>query len=199
MPWSNIISTDDVVAIHAALLPTDNGDGQIVLFGGDDHYIANAPPQSTNYDHTRSFNCRNPTQALQYVKSPPWDVFCSGHAMIGDGRLLVAGGTDDFPLTAGPIHSPKHHFAGHRHCAAYNFLQKTFSVLADMQPEPGRNDGKGGGRWYPTLCTLGTGEVLAFQGHPNEDDYRHGNTIIERYQPLTNSWVGDKSIGNTRN
>jgi hypothetical protein len=62
-----------------------------------------------------------------------------------------------------------------------------------MGPEPGHTTG--GGRWYPTVCTLATGEVLAFQGHPNEDDTRHGNTTPERYQPLTDNWVMLPDVG----
>src|SRR2546427_406072 len=68
MPWSAVISSDDVVAIHAALVPTVNGDGEILLFGGDDHdRAANIAGQ---WDHSRRFNCRHPTQALIYVQSP---------------------------------------------------------------------------------------------------------------------------------
>ena len=37
MNWSSVISSDDVVAIHAVLIPTANGDGEILLVGGDDH------------------------------------------------------------------------------------------------------------------------------------------------------------------
>jgi hypothetical protein len=36
MSWLSPISSEPVVAIHAALLPA-NGDGEILLFGGDDH------------------------------------------------------------------------------------------------------------------------------------------------------------------
>jgi len=37
MGWSLAISSGDVVARHAALLATANGDGEILLFGGDNH------------------------------------------------------------------------------------------------------------------------------------------------------------------
>ena len=40
MPWDPPISSGDVVAIHAVLVPTANGDGEILLFGGDNHDIA---------------------------------------------------------------------------------------------------------------------------------------------------------------
>ena len=193
MPWSSVISSGDVVAIHAAFTPTGNGDGEIVLFGGDNHSVAGAPPHSTDYDHTRRFNCRNPSQPLSYVQTPAFDVFCCGHAMLGDGRLLIAGGTAEFPADAHGIHHDLH-FDGHRHCAAYSAASGSFTPVADMGSEPG-SSGTGGGRWYPTLCTLATGEVLAFQGHPGGDDHRHGNNTPERYQPLINNWVGLSAVG----
>jgi hypothetical protein len=46
-----------------------------------------------------------------------------------------------------------------------------------MSPEPGRSTG--GGRWYPTLVTLGEGTVAAISGHPREDDSRHNNDSPE--------------------
>jgi hypothetical protein len=57
-----------------------------------------------------------------------------------------------------------------------------------MNYEPGAG-ARGGGRWYPTLCTLGTGEALAFGGHPAVDDSRHSNTTPERYSQLRNVWT----------
>lgn len=192
MSWSSLISSEDVVAIHAALVPTDNGDGEILLFGGDNHDLTGA--DHNQFDHTRRFNCRNLDKPLIYVQSPAFDVFCCGHAFLGDGRLLVAGGTAEFPDHAGPIHGPARHFEGHRHCAAYNPSSRAFGNVADMSAQPGHG-GRSGGRWYPTLCTLSTGEVFAFQGHPDKDDTRHGNNTSERYSLLTNSWVSLPPIG----
>ncbi len=50
----------------------------------------------------------------------------------------------------------------------------------------------GGGRWYPTLVTLGSGEVFAAAGHPAEDDVfegRHNNHTPERYAPTADGWT----------
>jgi hypothetical protein len=47
----------------------------------------------------------------------------------------------------------------------------------------------GGGRWYPTLVTLPSGELFAYGGHPRNDDSRHNPGRPERYNPLGNSWV----------
>lgn len=186
MPWSAPTSSDDVVAIHAALVPTANGDGEILLFGGDNHDLQAS--EQDLFDHARRFNCRHPTQPLVYVHSPDFDLFCSGHATLGDGRILVAGGTAEFPAdAAGPHHNL--HFDGHRHAVAYRPTVGAFAAVADMNREPGNTAQDSGGRWYPTLCTLATGEVLAFQGHPGGGDHRHGNNTPERYQPLTGSWT----------
>src|SRR5918911_1946204 len=112
VPWSNVISSEDVVAIHAVLVPTRDGDGEILLFGGDDHdRAANIAHQ---WDHSRRFNCRHPTHTLVYVQSPNVDLFCCGHAFIGDGRVLIAGGTETFPPESPPPHDHLH-FGGHRH------------------------------------------------------------------------------------
>lgn len=184
MPWSAVISSDDVVAIHAALLPTVNGDGEVILFGGDDH--DQAANIAGHWDHSRRFNCRHPTQALMYVQSPNVDLFCCGHAQLGDGRLLTGGGTITFPPESEGIHSHLH-FEGHRHAFTYNGTTSTFSEVASMGFEPGTM--KGGGRWYPSLCTLATGEVLAVAGHPAGDDARHNNNRPERYQPVANRWI----------
>jgi hypothetical protein len=108
----------------------------------------------------------------------------------------VAGGTADFPDDAPGIH--RHlHFAGHRKCATFTESSTSFTEVADMMPQP-LTAGTGGGRWYPTLCTLGTGEILALEGHPGGDDTRHANATPERYQPLANSWVGLPAIGEPR-
>jgi hypothetical protein len=191
MSWSSPRSSDDIVAIHAALLPTVNGDGVILLFGGDNHDIAAA--RGHHVDHTGRFNCRAPTAPLAYVQSPSFDLFCCGHAFMGDGRLLIAGGTNEFPPDAGGPHHERH-FDGHRHAVAFNPVTGTLAQLQDMNPEPG-NGAAGGGRWYPTLCTIGSGEVLAFQGHPKGDDTRHGNTTPEIYRPGANTWILLQAVG----
>jgi hypothetical protein len=192
MPWSPPISSGNVVAIHAALVPTANGDGEIILFGGDNHdREANL---RHDFDHAARFNCRRPEQALIVAHLPNFDLFCCGHAFLGDGRLLMAGGTDTFPPESPPGHHEHNHFTGHRHTAIYDPQSGVFVQASDMNPAPGQGSA-GGGRWYPTLCTLASGEVLAFKGHPRGDDARHDNSTPERYQPLTNRWVLLPAVG----
>ena len=191
MTWDAPITTEDIVAIHAALVPTFNGDGEILLFGGDNHFHLGAIARS--FDHSARMNCRNPALPLVRVRSPAFDLFCCGHAFSGDGRLIVAGGTQEFSGDALGIHEGRH-FDGHRHAVAYERGSGTFQPLPDMMAEPGNGD-FGGGRWYPTLTTLANGTVYTFQGHPLGTDRRHGNNTPERFQPGTNSWVGLPPVG----
>ncbi|MDQ3957554.1 MAG: galactose oxidase early set domain-containing protein, partial [Actinomycetota bacterium] len=66
-----------------------------------------------------------------------------------------------------------------------------------MRPEPGHEaDDSGGGRWYPSLVTLATGQVLAMSGHPMADDTRHYNNTPERYLPALNTWLSLPAFGN---
>src|SRR5947207_164868 len=122
MPWSAPLSSGDVVAIHAGLVATEDGGGEILMIGGDNHdKTAN---ETHHYDHARRFNCRDPAKPLRYVHSPDFDLFCCGHAQLPDGRILVAGGTDAFPDDAVGIHQHIH-FSGHRHAAIYDPASRT--------------------------------------------------------------------------
>ena len=69
------------------------------------------------------------------------NLFCSSHAFLPDGRLLVAGG-----------HLADSH--GLNQAAIYDSAANTWTPTATM------NDG----RWYPTAITLPTGSVLVLSG-----------------------------------
>ena len=193
MSWS-APADSQILAIHAALTPTDNGDGEIVYFGGDQHNPAfiNSP---RNVDASRRMNCAS--HAIAYVRSPTHDLFCCGHAQLADGRLLIAGGTAYFPQNIPPGADPHGHgglghFPGHRSASVYSPAAGTMTEVASMRPNPGQPGDEGGGRWYPTLVTLASGDVLIMAGHPAETDTRHNNNTPERYRPVLNSW---KTVG----
>ena len=169
MPW-RIVGNSQVLAVHAALLHT----GKILIFSGDQHDKDLHDAGDTN--HTRLYD--PVTNAVTTLGTPPVDLFCAGHAFLVDGRLLVAGGTDDFPGHGG-LHVE--HFPGTRDSFAYNPRTNGWTTLAPMVPEPGRTTG--GGRWYPTLVTLADGKVLALTGHPKADDTRHDNNSPEAFSP----------------
>lgn len=185
MPWEPLIDSE-ICAIHCALVPTPDGDGEIVYFGGDEH----SPPEllAGLIDKSRRFNCR--TGAVTYVASPPADLFCCGHGFMADGRLLVGGGTATYEAEAPDEHGELGHFTAERRCWAYNPFSPGFTEIARFGPEPGHEEqDTGGGRWYPSIVSLANGQFLAVSGHPAGDDTRHDNNTPERYLTATNSWT----------
>jgi galactose oxidase len=73
------------------------------------------------------------------------NIFCSGHAFLPDGRLLVAGGhiSDNHGLPDGHLFNPG---------------TQTWSSTADMRD----------GRWYPTVTELANGQLLTIAGKNEE-------------------------------
>ncbi len=179
MQWI-VSGNSQILAVHAALVEAPGGTGLILYFSGDEH--DKGQHDSGNIDHSRLYDCT--TGAISNPGSPPGtDLFCCGHAFLADGRLLTAGGTNDFPTGAGLHHA---HFPGVRDAWSFDPVTGTWTQVASMNPEPGLTTG--GGRWYPTLVTLPNGQVLALGGHPMADDSRHDNYSPEVYSSLWNSW-----------
>lgn len=167
-------------AIHAALART----GQIVIFSGDQHSADQHRANPQDIDHCELFDCATLTRRT--IDAPSTDVFCSGHAFLPDGRLLVAGGTEKWreQEEEGPDHV--HHFPG---------LPTTW--IFDPSPDDegrhwSRADPMRAGRWYPTLLTLSDGRVLALSGHPEvADAVRHNNNSLETYSGGRWTYLGD--------
>jgi hypothetical protein len=180
MPW--VLGPDDagILAVHAALLSTN----EILYFGGDQHDEAAHKASNidhTRIDHTRIFHVMSGT--ITRVSSPTTDVFCSGHAFLGDGRLLVGGGTEQWGTNpespAAGAHGHELNFGGHRACWIFDPATHRWTQVATM----------GGGRWYPTLLTLPSGDVLAVFGHPSRTgSSQHRNNTPELYSPSQNTW-----------
>ncbi len=189
MPWKILTTQTEIIAIHAALLPT-NPKGEILCFGDWTN-----PSAST---HTRLYTI-DPEAVSGFAMAdlPNTNAFCGGQSFLADGRLLVGGGTVDWPQLAADQQIPQggnphaHHYHGDRACWTYLPIARKWQRVKDMNFQPG-SDSIGGGRWYPTLVTLSNGEVFAAGGHPDISDTfegRHNNTTPERYQTALNKWA----------
>jgi len=117
--WSAPISWP-MVAVHMVLLP----DGRVLSIGRV------GTPQIWN-----------PSSGTFTPSAPPAWLFCSGHTLLPDGRVLLAGGhiSNDHGLPNTTIFVP-----------ATNKWQS--SALMKL------------GRWYPTTTALGNGDVLILAG-----------------------------------
>ena len=121
--WGSPISwPSPAVAIHANLLPN----GKLLTWGRTVHQPVLWDPSGGGF-----------------VDVPePVDLFCSGHTLLPDGRILTAGGHSGVD-TKGIISS-----------AFYDYTSNSWQTGPDM-----RN-----GRWYPSNLSLPTGEVLTISG-----------------------------------
>jgi hypothetical protein len=139
--WS-AVQTWPVQATHSHLLPT----GKVLFYPawsqGDTPYIWD-PNSGT----------------IVGSALPGYNIFCSGHAFLPDGRLFVAGG----------------HIAtdvGMPHASIYDPFDDSWTQLPDMNA----------GRWYPSSTTLSTGDVLVLSG---EENLVNGSVV---WDPLPQVW-----------
>jgi hypothetical protein len=119
------------VAVHLSLLPT----GKVLSFG-----LSGIPA------------VWNPADGSSISMTTPSVIFCSGHSLLADGRLLASGGNSDPNVGANGI--PDN--------TIFDPATQTWSRAAPMKYA----------RWYPTNTTLPNGEVLILSG---ED--LAGNTV----------------------
>ncbi len=138
--WSNVFPWP-AVAIHATLLP----DGRVATWSANDMPYVWSP--STN--------------SFQMIESPS-HVFCSGHALLEDGRLLVSGG----------------HISNDHGLPDTNFFDWRTSRWT-------KGPKMRAGRWYPTVTTLANGDVLSIAGR---DESSTNNPYPEVWSAATNSW-----------
>ena len=119
--------TPPSVAIHTSVLPN----GKVLTWQRVDSLLS-----------TDTYLWDPLTGGFTKINNPDSHMFCSGHSLLPDGRLLVAGG---------------HRFYdgdGEWRSNIFDYTTNTWSCGGDMNA----------GRWYPTNTTLGNGDVLTVSG-----------------------------------
>jgi galactose oxidase len=136
--WSPVFKTPNVM-IHTHVLPT----GKVLFWGRREAGEDLNPHKCT----PRIWDPKKGTGAGAFSETkntPGYNLFCSSHTFLADGRLFVAGG---------------HLFdgQGEAHVTIYNPTDDSWTKLGDL-PD------MSGGRWYPTVVTLADGGVLVSFG-----------------------------------
>ena len=93
------------------------------------------------------------------------DLFCSGHGLLADGRVFIAGG-----------HNMQDYW-GLKNATLFDASTSAWSSLPTMSFA----------RWYPTVTALPDGRMLVSSGAINCEGCNA--TIPEIYNPTTNTWT----------
>ncbi len=122
------------VAVHAHVLPT----GKVLFWGRRELGQGLDTPDTTPHlwdPVTGKFDLPAPPP------TPMHNIFCSGHAFLPDGRLLVTGGA----IVDGD---------GLKNASLYDPVGNNWTPVQDMNA----------GRWYPTALALANGDMLVASG-----------------------------------
>jgi hypothetical protein len=151
--WRLLDFDTEINPVHAALLHT----GDVLFFAGS----GNDPDQHDAHQfRTRVWHYPQPGLDAPHT---PIDLFCVGHAFLGDGRLLAAGGTERYDP-----------FYGLKDALIFDASTLAWTAVHHMAF----------GRWYPSLVTLGDGDVIAVSGLGDNQL----TVTPERFDPATSTW-----------
>jgi MYXO-CTERM domain-containing protein len=143
--WS-AVETWPASVTHAILLPT----GKVLFFGEFEEGVA-------------QYLWDPATGVVSDLAPVGYNIFCSGHSRLADGRVLFTGG-----------HMDPH--VGVNHASLFDPASLSWTPLPDMH-DP---------RWYPTNTTLANGEVVVLSGEM--DGSGDISDLPEIFDPATNTF-----------
>jgi galactose oxidase len=143
--WSTSI-TLPYIPIHTTLLSS----GKVLFYS---YYSDSLHPQM--WDPV--------TNDISSTATAPFELFCSGHTLLADGRVFITGG-----------HIAD--YTGYPKALIFDPAANTFTSLPDMNA----------GRWYPTNTVLANGDVLVVSGDMTSNTTP--DPLPQVFQLATNSW-----------
>jgi Galactose oxidase-like, Early set domain len=166
--WQVMPFPSPVRAIHAVLLYT----GNVLLVAGsgnDPNNFAAGTFMSAVY---------NPGKGTFQVIPTPDDFFCAGHVQLSNGKVLIMGGTLNYPANGIG-------YTGQDTSYVFNPATNSYQRVNNL------NDG----HWYPSATELGNGDVISFGGLGKDGN---GSDITEyfKYDPSTGlgTWLNQTQI-----
>ena len=175
--WEVLPYDSQIEAVHMSLLPT----GKVIYYSG--FRIAEAERTETRLWDPRTGEIKAP--------HTPADLFCAGHCLMNDGRLLSSGGTLEYrgvppiPAWLARLMRPLQWFIGKTLGRFFKVevvpTGPTFLYIFDPWREQWEFAGDMiGGRWYPTNTLLPNGTTLILSG------YDEGGGIKQTKPPVIN-------------
>lgn len=155
----------ETVPVHISMLP----DGRLLYWGRD-----KAADQWDRGGGCLTYTWHPTTKAKRTIGNFTTNLFCSGHSLLPDGRLLVTGGhvRDNA--------DPAKEGIGEDDVNVFDPVNNSWTRLPVPMPK---------GRWYPTNVTLGTGETViisGFSSSPTRNDFPDLFTLTGHIRPFTN-------------
>jgi hypothetical protein len=147
-------------AVHAILMPN----GKVLLTAGSGNSSGNF-----SAGQFRTFVWNPATNTMKRIPTPS-DVFCSGHSLLPDGRVLFWGGTKAYPV------SGSHGYLGSARVFVFDWRTESFASVASMRV----------GRWYPFGVTVANGDKIIGSGLDNVTG--HLTNLVERFRVAVNQW-----------
>jgi hypothetical protein len=135
--------------------------GRVLIVSGSGNL-----PSNTNY----AAAVWDPGAGTITTRPLGWDMFCNGMVALPDGRVFINGGNLRYDPFLGEVRS-----------SAYTPATGQFTDLESMA----------GGRWYPTVTTLGDGSVMTFSGL---SEFGDTNTTVEIYS-VGSGWSREYPAG----
>jgi uncharacterized protein YjdB len=157
--WVTLPYLMPINPISATLLHT----GKILIVAGSENDPDNYSAGGESYRNA-VWDPTGTDESSITVQNVPYDVFCSGTAVLPDGRPLVIGGTASYAFT------------GDNRASIFNPTTETFVQSQNMVD----------GRWYGTATALGDGRIIAFSGYGSGGGI---NNTVEIYS-LTDAGAG---------
>lgn len=162
--WTDAAAQLPTASVHTTLLNTGK---VLIVAGSSNQYNEFAAGHFTSV-------LWNPVDNSMKSIPTPYDMFCNGHVLLRDGRLLILGGTVAYPQydQNGKLIND---WKGSKHTYIFDPISESYSPASDMSV----------GRWYPGVVRLGDDRVVAVGGL---DETGHDTAVNEVFTPNPNAW-----------